>query len=646
MRTALPLLVCLLQGCILENGLAPWSPEPDHSGPERQPPDVIVDTGVIAPPDSADTGPLPLTCNDQYFPSGPLPQLAECWSEGPEVGTFSPQLLWERATFATLGGSSSCMMQPIVCPLTDDDGDGDADAEDVPDVVLLTYAPGVLRALSGSDGTELWGTSGSGRLQITGGAACGDLDGDGSVEVVAANSTGVDVFDRFGNALWTSAACAGHMDGTSDAPGIADMNHDGSPEVIIGNCILGASGEVLGLGNHGWGSSSNVGSAGFAVDVDQDGELEVVSGNAIYSRDGTALWYNGLRDGYPAVGNFDADVMGEIVVTGDAKVRVQDDDGTLLCEAAIPNASGSYGGPPTVADFDGDGQPEIGVAANSTYTMFEADCSVAWQVTGTSDPSSGNTASSVFDFEGDGFADVVYADERWVWVFDGRDGSVKMQDASHTNNTWLEYPTIADINADGSADIAVCNTPGSWGRKTGVTVFEDAARSWRPGRRIWNQHGYSITNVEEDGTIPVFQDTNWLSYNNFRSGDLTPGDGYSAPDLVVDILDVCADECDRGSITVWFSVGNQGYADVRRDVEIEFWGATAAGTQRIATYTWNAAIEQAQMSSSESLKIHGVPTPLDDVWATVDGGDDPTQGVVAECFEDNNVDVWGMAVCP
>jgi hypothetical protein len=90
----------------------------------------------------------------------------------------------------------------------------------------------------------------------------------------------------------------------------------------------------------------------------------------------------------------------------------------------------------------------------------------------------------VFDFEGDGVADVVYADERWVWVFDGSDGTVKMQDVTHSNNVWFEYPTIAGVNADGSADIIVANTPGRWGSLTGLTVFSDDDRSWQPGRRI------------------------------------------------------------------------------------------------------------------------------------------------------------------
>jgi len=477
MRATLPLLTVLAVGCIENNlGTDEKDPPPFDSGTVDS---VPTETDSEPPPDTSTTPTDPPQCDDQFFPGGTIAQLPECFSEGETVGTFTPEVLWDRQTFTmSTTSSSSCMMQPIVCPLTDDNGDGRYNDDDIGDVVIITYSPGVLRAIDGSDGTELWGNSGSGNIQITGGAACGDLDGDGIVEVIAAISGGVHVFDNAGNSVWSATDCSA-MDNTSDSPGIADMDADGSPEVLIGACIYDSSGSRLGQGTSGWGSSSNVGSGAFAVDINQDGELELVAGNAIYDINGNALWTSSERDGYPAVGNFDSDEYGEIVVTGDASMRVMDDDGTTLCSAAIPMATGSYGGPPTVADFDGDGEAEVGVAANSTYTVFETDCSILWQYTGTTDPSSGNTGSSVFDFEGDGIADVVYADERWVWVFNGADGSVKMQDTYHSNNTWLEYPTIADINGDDSADIAVCNTPGSWGSMTGVTVFQDADASWR-----------------------------------------------------------------------------------------------------------------------------------------------------------------------
>lgn len=637
-------LLGLAAACKIDNGLSGKpAEEPDFdTGSTYVPP---VDTGETSPPDTQETGvPLP-TCEDKYFAAKDIPKLDECFSEGTTVGTFTPEVLWDTETFTTNAGSVSCMMQPIVCSLTDDNGDGQIDDDDVPDVMIITYSPGELRALSGEDGSELWSTSGNGAIQITGGAACGDIDNDGLVEVIAATSSGVDVFDNEGNDKWSWTGGSGHMDGTSDAPGIADMDHDGDPEVLIGNCVLDNTGGRIGCGSSGYGTSSNVGSGAFAVDINQDGELDLVAGNAIYDINGTAIWTNGEADGYPAVGNFDSDDFGEIAVTGDARMRIQDDDGTVLCTAAIPAASGSYGGPPTIADFDGDGEAEVGVAANSTYTVFEADCSVLWQYTGTTDPSSGNTGSSVFDFEGDGIADVVYADERWVWVFNGADGSVKMQDTTHSNNTWLEYPTIADINADGSADIAVCNTPGSWGSRNGVTVFSDADRSWRAGRPIWNQHGYSITNVNDDGSIPREQDTNWLTYNNFRSGDLTPGVGYSGPDLVAKIEDVCVDECSLGNLTIWLTVGNQGYSDVTDPFNIEVIGETNAGEVILNTVSWTVGLVQGHQSESLAIELTGVPTPLYDIKVAVDGGNSESLSEINECYETNNEDTWGAILC-
>jgi hypothetical protein len=646
-----PLALLVLSACDIDNTLGDGADDPpafDTGTPWTPGGGVGEDTadtdsgGVVIPAEE---------CESQQFVGGAIPQLDECFAEEPTAGTFTPVVTWDRQSFTIDSSSTNCMMQPIVCSLDDDDGNGRIDEADTADVVIITYSgggspPTVLRALSGVDGSELWGTTGGGTIQITGGAACGDIDSDGLQEVVAAASSGVEVFDNEGNSMWSSSACGGHMDGTSDAPAIADLDGDGNPEIIIGNCILDNDGDKVGAGSSGWGSSSNVGSAGVNADINQDGYLEVVAGNALYDYEGNTLWTNGESDGYPAVGNFDSDDYGEIAVTGDGQMRVLDDDGTVLCRASIPGASGSYGGPPTIADFDGDLEAEIGVAANSTYTVFETDCSILWQVTGTTDPSSGNTGSSVFDFEGDGVADVVYADEHWVWVFDGRDGAIKMQDEYHSNNTWLEYPSVADIDGDGSADIAVCNTPGSWGSYGGVTVFGDADGSWRPGRRIWNQHAYSITNVNDDGSIPRYPDTNWLTYNNFRSGDLTPGNGYSGPDLEVQIPDICTVECASNRITVWLQVKNQGFNDIEDPVNIDLWGETSLGLEYLSTYIWNGPFPAGQQTASVEVELIGVPTPLSNVIAYIDGGGDSSAGVVDECHEDNNVTWWDAWVCP
>ena len=58
-------------------------------------------------------------------------------------------------------------------------------------------------------------------------------------------------------------------------------------------------------------------------------------------------------------------------------------------------------------------------------------------------------------------------------------------------------------------------------------------------RRITLAEPYHITNVNDDGTIPAAPPPNWLSYNNFRSGDLSePGEFADAISIDVDTTDV------------------------------------------------------------------------------------------------------------
>ncbi|MES2639105.1 MAG: FG-GAP-like repeat-containing protein [Myxococcota bacterium] len=616
---------------------------------------VEEDTGVDGPETDTDEEPYPedtdpTVCEERAFPAAAIAQNDECYSEGPTVGSFTPIVEWTKANWRTDPSSNQVMMMPAVGSLTDDDGDGDADADDVPDIVLITYgsSDGTLRAVSGDGGEEILNVTGQG-LQGQGGVALGDIDGDGWTDIVAVTGSTVKAFDAAGTLMWTSSSLSGLIYGTSDNPAISDMDGDGRPEIIVGKAIIDASGRVVGRGQYGMGgvNGNNVGTTSFAVDIDGDGEQEVITGNATYSRDGTTIWYNRQDDGYPAVGNFDGDADAEIVVSSGGRVRLQDTDGTVICSNRIPGADSSYyGGPPTVADFDGDGEAEFACAAGSRYSVFEADCSVKWQAV-TQDASSGNTGSSVFDFEGDGIAEAVYADETRLWAFAGPDGSVKLESPEHSNATWLEYPAIADVDGDGQAEIVVANT--AYGASfSGITVFGDADASWRSGRKVWNQHAYHITNVDDNGGIPRDAEQNWLTYNNFRSGDIgAGGSGYSGPDLVVDVEDVCIDECDRGRLTVWVTVANAGFEDVETDVDLKLIGVLDDGTERLLEqFTVTDTIAAGMRLEAHQAVIDPVPETLASVYAKVDKGNDAEDDDVSECVEDNNEHEYNENLCP
>ena len=509
--------------------------------------------------DTEDTAPPPPpSCTDQVLAGYDAEADPTCENEV-EVGSFTPIIEYYYSGWTTDPSSNNIMMAPAVAPLDDDNGDGVVDENDMPDIVVVTYGGyGTLRAVSGDGSYELFNVVNQ-NLQGQGAVAVGDIDNDGFNEIVACTYDAVKAFSHTGTLEWTSPSLSGHIYGTSDAPAIADMDGDGRVEVIVGRAILrGADGTIRGVGSYGRGAAGNVGTTSFAADIDLDGKMEVVTGNALYTPDGATIWYNGESDGYVAAANFDSDPEGEIVVMYGGQVRLQDSNGTVLWRTTVESAGSSYGGPPTVADFDGDGQPEIGVAGRSSYTVVDTDGSVLWRNT-TQDASSGNTGSSVFDFEGDGVAEVVYADETTLWVFAGPDGAVKLKSTNHSNATWTEYPVIVDVDNDGQVEIVVPNT--NYYGYTGFHVFGDADGSWRPGRKIWNQHAYSITNINDDGSVPASPAPNWLSFNNFRSGDMEAGDGLSAPDFTLAQGDLCDLECDAGRLIAWIHPGNLGASD-------------------------------------------------------------------------------------
>lgn len=468
-------------------------------------------------------------CMDAEFGGQPIHR---CWERAPVAPLFAT-VEWHWAASAVVPESTHAMVTPIVASLTDDNGDGRIDDEDVPDVVFSTTAslddhtcerPGELRAVSGDTGLEIFTvTDPAYAMYPCAAVAIGDIDDDSFPEIVGVRPGGLVILEHDGTLKGFSDPIATQPLG---APLIADLDRDGVPEIVYGGNVFESDGSLRfsrpDTGNDGFGSLS------LAADLDLAGGLEVVVGFRAYQADGSTFYDVGAAQGYPAVGNFDNDPNPEVVVVSDGNVFLLEHNGTLKWGPV--GLGGGRGGPPTVADFDGDGELEIGVAGDRWYTVLDADGAVRWQ-SAIRDFSSNLTGAAAFDFQSDGSAEVVYNDEHNLWILDGTTGAVlhRQVNPSCTGN---EYPVIADVDADGAAEIIVsrngiCGISGSLGVfDSGLLVIGSANGSWAPTRGVWNQHAYSITNVNDNGSIPQFQKPNWLQpgLNNFRMSGPMPID--------------------------------------------------------------------------------------------------------------------------
>ncbi len=574
----------------------------------------------------------------------------DCTSTEP-YEQFDPQMevLWQWTDPAEEVEHFQVLSPPVVIDLDDDNGDGVIGSGDIPDVVFITMADecwscdGLLRAVSGADGSELWHDTSGRELPSGFGLAVGEIADHSPGPEILAKSENPEIlcYSAAGQLLWNTPI---EENTPSGAISLHDMDADGEAEVIYGRVILGADGTIHGVGEYGWGRVHGSFPLTYAVDLDDDGILEVVAGNAAYHKDGSALWTNGEEDGTTAVGDFDLDGDPEIVVSGSGTLRLQDHTGAVIWGPFATMGETSDGAPPTVADFDGDGRPEIGIADRFYYQLYDGDGSLLW-FQETVETSSGFTGSTVFDFNGDGTAEVVYADEENLYIFEGPTGDILFQEAEHSSRTNIEYPVIVDVNADGAADIllpsnAVFEKSG-WDAVTALTGINETG--WWATRRIWNQHAYFVTNVEDDGTIPQFQVDPWEDHNSFRQARPETGwDGYPVADLVPLVRGLCDTGC-PDEMRLVFQVKNQGALDVTAGLPVTLWDDHLNWVVG-STYV-DDTIPAGWTSASMEIVFDPADVPAGAVMLRTDWFS-TEMGIQAECDEDNNDVVIPDVSCP
>lgn len=459
----------------------------------------------------------------------------------------------------------------------------------------------------------------------------GEGGGEGDID----DSCYVAAWTHEGDVKWLAEepelTCAGH------APALADLDSDGEVEIVVGPYILnGSDGSLRATGEGGVGRYAAYAQVGYipvVADLDGDGDQEVITGTHLYDADGATLCAveDGSDDGFTAAADLDGDGEGEFVVVGNGRVSTFNAD----CSAAGSWAltSSGTGGPPTISDFDADGEPEIGIAGAYAYDVYEADGALLWSVPVT-DASSHATGSSVHDFEADGHPEVVYGDESTLWILDGATGEARLADDGHTSRTLHEYPVIADVDGDGSAEIVVVNGGGHYGsRSGGVYVIGSESSTWYGNRQVWNQHAYNIVNINDDLSIPSTPDPNWPDHNNFRSGDPNPVSGGAAPDAVP-LAEICTLECSLGLVELRVRVGNEGASALRAGLPVSVYAEYAVGRKLLSTAWTTGEVEQG--AASETLTFRFDTDELGEAGLLVIVDDEAGVELVPECSETNN----------
>jgi len=476
--------------------------------------------------------------------------LPDCEEKAPP-DAFNPVVQWEW--FAPPADPSSFLTGSFITPLvgnfTDDNADGAVDLCDTPDVLIMsleTFGSGGALVMSTSGMYLLSGDTGALKVTFNGKVdsfvqpAFGDIDNDGLPEVVAGSINGQLVaFEHDGTLKWTGDP-AGYLQSFSSAQCVTvalyDLEGDGAVEILAGFEVFNAQGKKLwGVPGNGleW-DGQHWCTTPTAADLDGDGKLEVLFGHTTYRFDGTPYWtVPNLAAAHPHVANLDADPEPEVFLTNKDGITVVEADGTLKfgpVRPTDPNPSPNcWGKPAVVHDFDGDGIADIATGTCTDYTAYNVSpggVTAKW-----SQPVqdlSGLATATAFDFLGDGVADGIYADETKIYVFDGAKGDILMT-APRTSGTLIEYPVVADLDNDGSAEVAYVSNYQQGQSGPALTVLRDKDDRWIQARRIWNQYSYHVTNVREDGTIPKVMKKSWQLLNTFRTNSQIEGGGDCNP---------------------------------------------------------------------------------------------------------------------
>ena len=579
--------------------------------------DEPIDTQIENPDD----------CDVSVASAGTVTVVDECVGTGGSGGSVDDAFDLVIEYQYTSAGSGSIVM-PAIGNVDDDNGDGVVDENDTPDIAFTTWSANTLVVLSGDGSGPIFEVSG---FTGQGGVTIADVDSDGDPEVIAITTGNqIAAVNSSGSKEWTSSSF-GMM--AYPQPAVADLDADGKPEVIgdvgIVNGEDGSTVASLSGLNNSWRTP-------VAADIDLDGDQEVILANGVFGPTGSLEWSNGGSGSgnFAAVADIDSDPEGEVFFVSGSVLYIHEDDGSLIRQVTIP---GSNPGPPSVADFDGDGEVEIAIPANSRLSVWDVDGTMLWDAT--INDSSGLAGCSGYDMDGDGAYEVLYADQDALRMYDGATGAVLYENYSHSSGTVWEYPVIADIDGDQSAEICISSNGGTY---KGVTCFGHAGDGWPRSGPTWGTHDFAVTNLEPDGSVPKVPEVSWKNYNVFRARPAV--DDPSTSDVAGSLIDLCVADCNDGPIKLSFQAYNAGGETLEAGTPWALYKNDAGTLTLVQTGALSAELASGEKGEGfvvtvgpEDLGLNGFVLSLDDDGTGV--------GSVDECDEDNNLVEFPDKIC-
>jgi len=342
----------------------------------------------------------------------------------------------------------------VVHLISTGDIDGDGTKEVIAGLWFNVYA-------IESDGTIKWEYETESEIETI---SAGDIDGDGLDEVIAGSycpGYKIYAFEHDGKQKWVFNAPWWIMQVTT-----ADIDGDGVTEVIAtaNDSLYVLSGDGTLKWSYASGSWMNQIATG---DIDGDGIDEIVTGSSYpsgrvyaFEGNGTLKWsayYANCHVYAVFVGSIDSDAEEEVVAganwclfdpPGDDMLFAYEGDGTLKWSV---DAGWMRIGSISIGDIDGDGIGEVIASYGGSVHVFEGDGTLKWT-------QSGSGLVSVDDIDGDGIDEVITGSVR---AFDGN-GTLKWSyDAGGA-----ESIAVGDIDADGVNEVVV----GSWNNN--ITAIE------------------------------------------------------------------------------------------------------------------------------------------------------------------------------